>query len=76
MGCGGNNQSTRQAQLPKKLTIYVNVLDNNMRIPIMACKIGDKEYIYKPIDFLNPKQKNIEFAQVNPTGYIQLIEEG
>ena len=42
----------------------------------MACKIGGKDYLYKPIDFLNPTQKNIEYAQVNPTGHIPLIEEG
>ena len=43
---------------------------------MMSCKIGNKEYFFKNIDFLNTATKNIEYAAINPTGHIPLIEEG
>ena len=56
MGCGGN-ANARPVEMPKNLTIFGNVLDNQTRSLMAICDKAGEKYILNKIEPLKGDNK-------------------
>ena len=75
MGCGSNSNA-RPVELPKNLTIYGSILDNQTRSLVACCKLTSTQFILNRIDPLKNENKGAMYIRINPTSHIPMIEEG